>query len=75
MATAELLIELPTFDVIATGVSFSRDGDFAYITTWTETEMKIDILDLEILQLTGAISFRELSLIGPADLMAFHFDD
>jgi len=25
--------------------------------------------------LTGAISFRELSLIGPAGLMAFHLDE
>ncbi len=75
MATAELLIELTTFEVIATGVSFSRDGDFTYITTWTETEMKIDILDMGILQLTGAISFRELSLIGEAGLMAFHLDE
>ncbi len=75
MATTELLIAFPTSDVIATGVSFSRDGDFAYITTWTETEMKIDILDLEILQLTGAISFRELSLIGEAGLIAFHLNE
>ncbi len=74
MATAELLIEFPISDGIATGISFSRDGSFAYIITLTDTE-KIDILDLEILQLTGAISFRELSLIGPASLMAFHLDE
>ena len=73
MDTAELLIELPPSDGIAAGISFSRDGSFAYIVTLTDTE-KIDILDLEILQLTGAISFRELSLIGEAGLMAFHLD-
>ena len=74
MAVAEVVIGFHISDTPATGVSFSRDGDFAYITTQADTE-KIDILDLGILQLTGAISFRELSLIGDAGLMAFHLDE
>ena len=74
MAATEVLSGFPTSDTIATDVSFSGDGDFAYITTWTETEMKIDILDMGLLQLTGAVAFREISLVGEAGLMAFHFD-
>ncbi len=71
----ELLIGFQTSDTSSADVAFSSDGAFVYITTWTETEMKIDVLDMGILQLTGAISFRGLSLIGPAGLMAFHLDE
>jgi len=74
MATSELLIGFQTSDISATDVSFSRDGGFAYLTTWTEQEMNIDILDLGLMQLTGSVAFRELSLVGEAGLMAFHFD-
>ena len=58
----------------AAEISFSADGNLVYIATQTPTEMKIEILDLTLMQLTGAIEFRELSLIGPAGLMAFHLD-
>ena len=55
-------------------ISFSPDGNLVYIATRGVAEMKIEILDLTFRQLTGAIEFRELSLIGPAGLMAFHLD-
>ena len=55
-------------------ISFSADGNLLYIATQTPTDMKIEILDLTFRQLTGAIEFRELSLVGPAGLMAFHLD-
>ena len=58
----------------AAEISFSADGNLVYIATQTRTDMKIEILDLTFMQLTGAIEFRELSLIGPAGLMAFHID-
>ncbi len=75
MVTAELLIGFQTSDIGAADVSFSRDGAEAYITTWSESDMKIDILDMGLLQLTGAVEFPEISLIGEAGLMAFHFDE
>ena len=74
MDSAELLIGFQTSDISATDVSFSHDGAEAYITTRSDQEMRIDILDLGLLQLTGAIQFRELSLIGEAGLLAFHLD-
>ena len=75
MATAELLIGFQPGSTFATGVSFSFDGTFAYITSLSATETRIDIVDMELLQLTGALAFREISLIGEAGLMAFHLDE
>lgn len=74
MSSGELLIGFQTSDTSGTNVSFSRDSGEAYITTWSEQEMKIDILDLGLMQLTGSVAFRELSIVGEAGLMAFHFN-
>lgn len=67
-------IAFQTSETSDAAVQFSVTGAFAYLQTFDETETKIDVLDMELRQLTGAVAFREISLIGPAGMMAFHFD-
>ena len=72
--TDDSVTTIQTTSKSAAEITFSPDGNLVYIATQTPTDTKIEILDLNFMQLTGAIEFRELSLIGPAGLMAFHLD-
>jgi len=74
MSVPEVLLGFQTSDESAAEIQFSPDGELVYISTWSQDIVTIDILDLELLQLTGAVSFRELSLVGQAGYMAFHLD-
>lgn len=56
-------------------LDFSANGDMVYISTWGDQGRKIDVLDLGLGQLTGSITFRQISLVGRAGLMAFHFEE
>ncbi len=55
-------------------IEFSNDGTLAYISTWNDNERDIKTLDLELMQVTGAVAFRKMSFIGEAGLLAFHLD-
>ena len=72
MTLPEVLLGFQTSDESAAELQFSPDGTLVYISTWSQDAITIDILDLGLLQLTGAVSFRELSLVGRAGYMAFH---
>jgi len=72
MTTKEVLLGFQTSDEAAAEIQFSSGGELVYISTWSDDMVTIDILDLDLLQLTGAVSFRALSLVGPAGYMAFH---
>ena len=74
ISTSEVLLNFQTSDVSAAEIQFSADGELVYISTWSQDTATIDILDLGLLQLTGAVSFRELSLVGQAGFMAFHLE-
>jgi hypothetical protein len=74
MSAPEVLLGFQTSDESAAEIQFSADGELVYISTWSQDIVTIDILDLGLLQLTGAVSFRELSLVGQAGYMAFHLD-
>ena len=72
MSVPEVLLGFQTSDESAAEIQFSPDGELVYISTWSQDTVTIDIVDLGLLQLTGAVSFRELSLVGQAGYMAFH---
>ena len=74
MSLPEVLLGFQTSDESAAEIQFSPDGGLVYISTWSQDAVTIDILDLGLLQLTGAVSFRELSLIGETGYMAFHLE-
>ena len=74
MSLPEVLLGFQTSDESAAEIQFSSDGGLVYISTWSQDAVTIDILDLGLLQLTGAVSFRELSLIGETGYMAFHLE-
>lgn len=74
MSVPEVLLGFQTSDESAAELQFSLQGDLVYISTWSQDAVTIDILDLGLLQLTGAVSFRELSLVGKAGYMAFHLE-
>ena len=72
MALTEVLLGFQSSDTSAAEVQFSADGELSYISTLGQDGVTIETLDLGLLQLTGAVSFRELSLVGQAGYMAFH---
>ena len=74
MSLPEVLLGFQTSDESVAELQFSADGILVYISTWSPDATTIDILDLGLLQLTGAVSFRELSLVGQAGYMAFHLE-
>ena len=72
MATAQVGPGFQTNDLTRTDVQFSVDGKLAYLSSVDDSGDRIDILDLDIQDLTGAMAFGRLSLIGRAGLVAFH---
>lgn len=74
MSVPEVLVGFQTSESSTAEIQFSSDGELVYISTWNQDMVTIDILDMSLVQLTGAVSFRDLSLVGEAGYMAFHLE-